>query len=318
MKGNVVLIMPYFGRLPSYFGTYLKSLEGKNMDVLWISDLDVPKHPNNFKIVKMSLDEVKERFEKVLGTKVVINGGRRLCDFRPMYAKAFEEFISGYDYWGWGDCDLVYGNAFNDYLARTVATGKYDAVSMHRDYMSGPTCFYRNTPKMRELYHKAANWQEVCSFEGPGGVFIFDECGGQFHAKLSAGKMTLAECAEECDSFSAVIWRTEGLDIYREDEIDEETLADGEVVTMKNGNLFIDGREIAVFHFVLAKVPRWFRFKNIPYEKVGNYWIDSTGFYHLKFAWYTRWLGRLIRKFSAAVEAVKAHGTKHIIKRIGL
>ena len=316
MANNAVLIMPYFGRLPPYFGTYLKSLEGKNMDVLWISDIEVPRHPDNFKIVRMTFDDVRARFHKTLCTEVVINGGRRLCDFRPMYAKVFGEYIKEYEYWGWGDCDLVYGRKFNEFLDHTVATNKYDAISMHNTFMTGPTSFYRNSKQMRELYLKANNWREVCSFDGPGGVLIFDECGGQFHRKLMSHAMTLEDCTKIRDSFSSVVWRESGINIYHCDAIDEESLAGGEVVSMKDGCLAIDGREILVFHFVQAKVPRWFRFRNVPYEKVRDYWIDSTGFYHSNLTWRMRWLCRPARKGMAAVEAIGKHGVGHVLKRL--
>ena len=56
MKNKAVLIMPYFGRLPAYFGPYLASLKNKRFDVIWISDLSVAEHPDNFKIVRMTFD----------------------------------------------------------------------------------------------------------------------------------------------------------------------------------------------------------------------------------------------------------------------
>ena len=313
-----VIILPYFGALPPYFGTYLKSLEGKNMDVLWISDLEVPHHPDNFKIVRMSFGDIKQRAAKVLGTRVVMNGGRRLCDFRPMYAAIFEEFIREYDYWGWGDCDLVYGKAFNDFLSSTVEAGKYDAVSMHRAFMSGPTCFCRNTPLLRDLYQKAANWREVCAFEGQGGVLIFDECGGEFHVGLSAGTMTLEECSRKRDSFSAILWREPGLKLFREDVICEESLADGKVVKMEDGVLTLDGKEISVYHFNLAKIPHYFRYVNIPYEKVERYRIDRTGFYVSKFALATRCIRGRWRISVAALKSLRKYGLRHVLERLGM
>lgn len=67
-KNHIVLIIPYFGRLPTYFGTYLASLKGKRFDVLWVSDLPVAEHPDNFKIVKMTFNELKTRIAERLGT----------------------------------------------------------------------------------------------------------------------------------------------------------------------------------------------------------------------------------------------------------
>lgn len=305
---NTIIIMPYFGRIPDYFGTYLKSVEGKHFDVLWISDLEVPRHPENFKVVKMSFDEVKRRMAERLGTEVVINGGRRLCDFRPMYGKVFEDLIVDYDYWGWGDCDLVYGNKFNEFLERAVEAGEYDAISLHKDYMSGPTCFYRNTPQMRELYLKTNNWREVCKFAGSV-ILNYDECGGLYHRQLASGEMTMEDCAKIRDSFPAAVWREPGLRIYRQEEINEESLAGGEVVTMdSNGRLSLDEREIAVFHYIRAKNPRYFVLPPVPYERVGSYRISKTGFYHTECGWRFRGAIGVIRRLKALSAAVKDHG----------
>lgn len=229
-----VLIMPYFGRLPSCLGTYLASLQGKNFDVLWISDLPVREHPDNFKIVHMTFDECRARMADRLGAPVCVNGGYRLCDFKPMYGQVFEDLISNYDYWGFGDCDLVYGKAFNDFLKRTVETDKYDVISMQAEYLSGATCFLRNNERMRMLYRKARDWESVCAWNGSR-ILNFDECGGMFFSQLKAGTMTMEDCSRIHDSFAAVIWREPNLNFYHENVIDECNLRNGEVIEMQGG-----------------------------------------------------------------------------------
>lgn len=316
MKRNkIVLLMPYFGKLPSYFGAYLKSIENKLFDVLWISDLLVENSPANFKTVLMSLEDVRDRMIKTLGTYVVINDGRRLCDFRPMYGQIFSDLIEGYDYFGWGDCDLVYGDDFNTFLEQVVLPGEYDAISLHKDFLTGPTCFLRNNETMKSLYKKANNWKDVCSFKGNGGVYIFDECGGNFHDKLFSGEMTLEDCSKIRDSFSAVLWREAVVNIFREEIINESPLKNGEVVMLKNGHLTIDNKSIPVFHFVLAKVPRWFQCskKNCLDGSVVR--ITRYGFFYGEWEWMTRVCRVWCRVICACVNAIKAHGFKHLFKR---
>ena len=60
MKNNIALLLPYFGKLPPYFGFYLKSLEGKHLDVLFFSDLEIGSHPDNFKVIRMTFDELRD------------------------------------------------------------------------------------------------------------------------------------------------------------------------------------------------------------------------------------------------------------------
>ena len=294
-SNRCVLIMPYFGRLPSCLGTYLASLRGKNFDVLWISDLPVREHPDNFKIVHMTFDECRARMADRLGAPVCVNGGYRLCDFKPMYGQVFEDLISNYDYWGFGDCDLVYGKAFNDFLKRTVETDKYDVISMQAEYLSGATCFLRNNERMRMLYRKARDWENVCAWNGSR-ILNFDECGGMFYSQLKAGTMTMGDCSRIHDSFAAVIWREPNLNFYHENVIDECNLRNGEVIEMQGGGLSRDGIPLVAYHFVLAKESRWFFVPRIPYEHVCDYRIVASGFYHGEWAWRTRSVRQVFRR----------------------
>ena len=309
-----VLIMPYFGRLPSCLGTYLASLRGKNFDVLWISDLPVREHPDNFKIVHMTFDECKARIEDRLGVHVCVNGGRRLCDFKPMYGQIFEDLIREYGYWGFGDCDLVYGEALNDFLQKTIETGLYDVVSMQAEYLSGPTCFLRNNERMRMLYRKARDWERVCAWNGSR-ILNFDECGGMFFSQLKAGTMTMEDCSRIHDSFAAVIWREPNLNFYHENVIDECNLRNGEVIEMQGGGLSRDGIPLVAYHFVLAKESRWFFVSRIPYGHVRDYRIVASGFYHGEWAWRTRFVRGIFRRLFAIVEAVRANGFSHLVNR---
>ena len=34
----------------------------------------------------------------------------KLCDYKPAYGEIFAPELSGYDFWGYGDMDLVFGD----------------------------------------------------------------------------------------------------------------------------------------------------------------------------------------------------------------
>ena len=313
---KAVVILPYYGELPPYFGFYLKSLAGKNFDVLFVSDLEVGDKPDNFQVLSMSFDDLLTLMESRLEVPISVATPLRLSDFKPMYGKIFEDYISQYEYWGWGDCDLVYGRKFNDFLDRVLCRSEYDIISMHKAYLSGPFCLCRNTSRLRELFLDVGNWKEMCAHEGVR-RFLFDECGGEFHNQLCSGEMSMEDCSKISDSFSAVVWRSHGLNVYREDEITESSLANGEVIELNNGKLTIDGREIAVFHYILAKIPRYFRYANVPYQKAGHCRINRTGFYASDFAWATRCIRGPWRMSVAAWASLRKYGFRHILNRLG-
>ena len=319
-RNRIAIVIPYFGRLSAYLGTYLASLKGKHFDVLWISDLPVAEHPDNFKVISMTFNACKTRIAERLGVPVCINSGYRLCDFRPMYGHIFEDLLSDYDYWGFGDIDLVYGEAFNDFLDKTVLSGGggggYDIVSLQREYLSGPTCLIRNNARMRTLYQKARNWKEVCASTAHRSL-SFDECGGVFHPKLmKAGTVTMEDCSRIRDSFSAVVWREPNLRFFHENVIDECSLGNGEVVQMRGTELTRDGVPQVVFHCVVSKARRFFYVPAVPFGRVRDYRIVATGFYHGEWAWRTRIVRQIYSYVFAIVESARANGLRHLIGRL--
>ena len=144
------------------------------------------------------------------------------------------------------------------------------------------------------------------------------ECGGEFHHKLNSGEMSMEDCAGISDSMSAVVWRTPGLQVYRENIVLEDSLAHGEVIHMEDDVLTCDGREIAAFHFILAKVPNYFRYVEMPRRRAGRFWIDKTGFYYGQFAWSTRVIRRPWRMSVAALSSLHRHGLRHVLTRLGV
>lgn len=314
-RNRVAIVMPYFGHAPAYLGAYLASLKGKHLDVLWISDITVPQHPDNFRTFHMTFDMCKERIANRLGTPVCINGAYRLCDFKPMYGHVFEDLLSDYDYWGFGDCDLIYGELFNDFLDQTVLTGEHDAISLAKDYLAGPMSFFRNDERMRLLYRKARNWKEVCAETGKK-ILHFDECGSTgFFIPLSQGKMTMEECSQIRDSFAAVVWREPNLKFWHQTVLHERTLWGSDGVIVKGSQVSRDGEPLAVYHFITAKGTLWFRVPNVPYERVGDFRITATGFYFGDWMWRTRHIRYVFRYSYGIVKYFRKHGIRRLVKR---
>ena len=68
------------------------------------------------KIHKCSMDDIFDRAEKTYGLKFQARYPYKLCDLKSFYGKLFEDELRDYEYWGYGDCDVVYGKlpAFSD------------------------------------------------------------------------------------------------------------------------------------------------------------------------------------------------------------
>lgn len=298
---RIALVLPYYGKLPWYFNYYLKSLEGIDMDVLFVSDLEVKEHPANFKPLRMSFDELNRLIVSRVEGAVPVKNVRKLCDYKPMYGHIFEEHLNGYDYWAFGDCDLVYGKRLNDFLHRIIDEGR-DAVSLRKHWTSGALCILRNSERMRMLYREAKSLPEIFASED---CLCFDELGGYWFRELEIGRMSMADCGKMKEYFAALLWRTDGINFLHEDVMEEGNLAHHEI-WMSDGHLFKDGLdEVCAFHYINVKRNMAFRANGHPaYDEIGDYIITKAGM----FSGVARACWRFVWVWRALLGRVKGYG----------
>ncbi len=109
---SIIIIIPYFGHFPDYFQLFLNSCRWNDtIDWAIITDVEEPyDYPDNVKLVKSTFAQVQTRIKQAFDFDAVIDSPYKLCDYRPAYAYLFPEIVAGYDYWGYGDTDLIYGD----------------------------------------------------------------------------------------------------------------------------------------------------------------------------------------------------------------
>ena len=165
-----IVFSPYFGRLPVGFNLWLESCSyNKNFSFVVFTDNDVDEEiPDNVEIVRMSFDEFREKIQKKFKFKVSLNEPYKLCDFKPTYGYVFSDYIKGYDYWGYCDLDLIFGD-----IEKFMPDEKYDKISYH-----GHFCLYKNLANIREMFMENSNntigYIDILSH---GQSFAFDEIG---------------------------------------------------------------------------------------------------------------------------------------------
>ena len=80
----------------------------------------------------------------------------KLCDLKPALGYIHADRIKGFDFWAFGDIDLVYGNLrqyFNEARLK-----RYHLLSTHERRVSGHLCLIRNTERERRLFMRIDNW----------------------------------------------------------------------------------------------------------------------------------------------------------------
>ena len=58
----------------------------------------------------MSFCSIQQLIRNKFSFPVKIDSPWELCAFRPAYGDIFEEYFNGYDFWGYGDLDVIYGD----------------------------------------------------------------------------------------------------------------------------------------------------------------------------------------------------------------
>ena len=108
---SIIVIHLYFGRLPSFFELWLRSCEmNSTIDFLICTDQKVDSNAANIKVFTTNLLEIKKRIEELIKFKVCLSSPRKLCDYKGLYGLIFQEYTKNYDFWGFCDSDLIFGN----------------------------------------------------------------------------------------------------------------------------------------------------------------------------------------------------------------
>lgn len=174
MKNKIAILSPWYGSFPWYFPYFLHSCtQNDTIDFFIITDnkQQIANKPNNVTIVKMTLEELGSVASEKLDLKINIKYPYKLCDFKPTYGFLFPALLKGYDFWGYGDIDVIYGNLrhfLTDELLKNT-----DVFSFRPEYLSGSLTIFRNTEKINELFKVSKDYKTVFSRNE---YFNFDEC----------------------------------------------------------------------------------------------------------------------------------------------
>lgn len=173
-----VIIIPYFGKFPTFFQYFLNSCKyNKDFDwLIYTNDKTKFDYPSNVKVNYISFDEFKDFVQSKFDFKIEIIRPHKLCDFKVAYGYIFNDEIAGYDYWGHGDLDVIYGD-LNKFL-NPLMNEAYDKI-----YSLGHLSLYKNNLRVNTAFKLPINGKDVYKivFSNDRG-YAFDE----WHCKLGS------------------------------------------------------------------------------------------------------------------------------------
>lgn len=174
MNARIAFVVPYFGKFPDNFQLWLNSCAWNPcFDWLIFTDDNTPyDYPQNVKVEYLSFDDIKKLFQRHFDFEIDLPSPYKFCDFKPAYGEIFSSWLSCYDFWGYCDIDLVWGD-----LKKWINDDSLASVSRVSDW--GHCCLFRNTGDINSLYRKenenVVDYQHVFSSYCN---YLFDEEGG--------------------------------------------------------------------------------------------------------------------------------------------
>ncbi|MGZ3777473.1 MAG: DUF6625 family protein, partial [Mucilaginibacter sp.] len=249
-KKSIALITCFFGKLPWYFDYFVHSCKyNLGVDFFIVSD-DVSYAkplPPNVKLINRTLGEVRDLASAQLGFTVCIDRGYKMCDLKPAYGLIFSELLSGYDYWGHTDIDIIFGD-IRQFMTDELLE-EYDLISVRPDWITGCFLLYRNEERVNKLFMHSRDYKKV--FTSPA-HYCFDETNFA-HDAFSDG-ISYLDIHTEVESMMHIVSRLQAegrLKVYYDLHIIEGLPGK---LKWENGKMYYRNKyEIMCYHMIYFK-----------------------------------------------------------------
>ncbi len=162
----------------------------------------------NIHVVPMELDTLRKLTSERVGFEVAIPYRYKLIDFKPACGVIFEELVGEYDFFGYCDVDVVFGD-IRSFLTEEMLA-RYDVISARAHFPSGNCTLFRRG--LERLYERSRDYRRVFTSER---ALAFDECGWGLHHPLLTGS-SFAEVAGKAriDSMMHVLDRSPDVRVH--------------------------------------------------------------------------------------------------------
>ena len=156
--------------------------------------------PSNVQLIPYSINQFKVDAAKTIGFDIAVESGYKLCDFKPAYGYIFYDYIKNYDFWGYCDIDIIFGN-IRSFITDELLN-EQDIISARHDYLTGCFALYRNNEFMRKLFTQSKDYKKIFTDHLN---FFFDETNFAF-PEFAKG-LHFSEIKTEVESMTHVVRR---------------------------------------------------------------------------------------------------------------
>lgn len=187
---KIAVIALWFGPVRDYFPLWTRSLRANDgYDFLLFTDQEIDRSeiPDNLKVIRLSLEDLKETIRQRLNINPTFEFSYKLCDFRPAFGELFSNYLTNYDFWGYCDVDLMFGKLSN-FITEDLLS------SYQKIFNRGHFTLYKNDEYINKLYRSSKLIDTQAIMESKA-CFIFDEWHG-IHQVFK--EFNIAQYHDEC------------------------------------------------------------------------------------------------------------------------
>ncbi len=163
---KICLIQVWFGKLPDYFKFHLQTCNNqKNIDFLFftdqVDDIAFQNKAANVKVKYINPEIYQDLLFKKLGIHVEFDNFHKLCDHKVIYADIFSAYLLNYDYVGFYDIDILWGDLYN--LLDQFLNQEFISIGdkIHFPGVRGPFCIWKNNPIYNILYRQINDYKSL-------------------------------------------------------------------------------------------------------------------------------------------------------------
>lgn len=176
---KIVIIFPYFGNLPPQYRAWrATALYNPTIDFLFFTDADMDP-AENIIIHKMQFSAFRQIVQEAFDFQITLNRPYKLCEYKQSYGYILQDYIKDYDFWGFGDLDLVYGDLrfffTEDVLSHKFLLGWGHLTLLHND--EDTNTYFMKQVQGYQNYKDAFTTNKITFFD----EFGYKGCSDKWH-----------------------------------------------------------------------------------------------------------------------------------------
>ena len=176
---KIVIICPYFGKFPSNIDLTFNSMCNNDFIdwVIFTDNMELKGKYKNVNLIEYTFEKFKKLVKKRIGTD--LKNVYKICDYKPTFGYLFEEYVKNYEYWGFCDLDVIFGDLKKFFNVERLK--KFDKI-----YDLGHLTILKNCIQTREAFKQfSVNGISYISFLNSKYIFILDETYNDKHQGIN-------------------------------------------------------------------------------------------------------------------------------------